>query len=136
MAWNMAVRPAGGDNTLNFPLVVAVSVPPGPAKKWRFVSYVGFAHGKGAVNTANFDVSCIITKLGGPAFLTAMFPINVANPIAGVPQPMKKIDFVFDSSAFGGSGVYLLQFQGRVNGGQLDVNHPPAFFGARFIPEP
>ncbi|MBN2294647.1 MAG: hypothetical protein JXM70_19620 [Pirellulales bacterium] len=136
MAWNVALRPAGGDVWMNFPLSVAVAVPPGPAKKMRFVSYVGFAQGKGAWNTADFGMTCIITKLGGLPGAVLMMPINVANPIAGVPQPMKKIEFVFDSSAYGGPGVYLLQFRVNAAGGTLDVDHPPAFFGARFVPEP
>ncbi|MBN1912056.1 MAG: hypothetical protein JW818_20210 [Pirellulales bacterium] len=135
-AWNVALRPAMGDASLDFPLVVAVAVPPGPAKKARFVSYIGFAKGKGAVNTADFSVTCAITKLGGPAFMMGMAPLTVANPIAGVPQPMQRIDCPFDSSAYGGSGVYLLQFRAKVAGGLLDVDHPPAFFGARFVPEP
>lgn len=135
-AWNVALRAAAGDASLDLPLSVLVGVPVGPAKKYRFVSYVGFAKGKGAVNTADFGISCVITKFGGPAFAPGPTVVTVANPIAGVPQPMKKVEFVFDSSAYGGPGAYLLRFRAKVMGGQLDVNHPPAFFGARFVPEP
>ena len=137
-AWNVALRPAVGDASLGFPLALLVGVPPGPPKKYRFVAYVGFAGGKGAQNTADFGASFMIERFVPPyAAAIAMIPITVANPIAGVPQPMKKIEYIFDSSAPAhGPGVYLLQFPATAFGGQLDPNHPPAFFGARFVPEP
>ena len=135
-AWNVAVRPAAGDTSLEFPLLAGVIVPPGPPKKYKFVSYVGFAKGKGAVNTADFGVTATIARFGGPINIVGMIPIPVTNPIAGVPQPMKKIEFLFDSAVYGGPGLYLLRFQTRAYGGLLDVDHPPAFFGARFVPQP
>ena len=136
-AWNVALRPAAGDAVLDYQMATLISIPPGPPQKFRFVTYLGFAKGKGAVNTAGFSVYYQVSKLGGGGIGLPMLPITVANPIAGVLQPMKKIEYVFDSSSPGnGPGVYLLQFRAAAHGGQLDADHPPAFFGSRLVPEP
>jgi hypothetical protein len=135
-AWNVALRPHLTDARMEFPLATAFFVPPGPPRKFKFVAYVGFAKGKGAVNTADFDVATQLLKVGGLPWLSIMFPVTVTHPLGGVPQPMKKIEFSFDSAAPGmGPGLYILQIAARVQGGESDADHPPAYFGARFIPD-
>jgi hypothetical protein len=65
-AWNVALRPDPSDAEMQFSLRTAFFVPPGPPMKFKFVTYVGFAKGKGAVNTADFGVATLLTKALGP----------------------------------------------------------------------
>ena len=136
-AWNVALRPNLNDARMEVPLFTTFFVPLGPPMKFKFVAYVGFAKGKGAVNTADFDVATQLLKVGAwPPALSVMFPLTVTHPLGGVPQPMQKIEIPFDSASPGmGPGLYLLQIAARVNGGETDADHPPAYFGARFIPD-
>ena len=117
-------------------MLTGFALPPGP-KKLRFVAYAGFAKGKGAVNTAKFEVPFDIVRLtpGPPVPAQLLQSSTVTHPIGGVPQPMQKLEYTFDSNVYG-PGLYLLLLKPKIEGGELDADHPPALFGARFIPVP
>ena len=135
-AWNIAMRPNPHDARMEVQMTTAILALPGGTNKFKFVTYVGFAKGKGAWNTADFDAVSVLTKVGGLAFMSVMAPQTVTHPLGGVPQPMKKIEIPFDLTAPGmGPGLYTLRMSIRAKGGELDPDHPPTFFGARFIPD-